>query len=73
VNFNFADKKQHFSYNLNQCTTMTTLTLDARLGLGLKISIQQLQHLKLLHVTGLQLEQHILQELADNPMRLSKI
>lgn len=52
---------------------MTTLTLDARLGLGLKISIQQLQHLKLLHVTGLQLEQHILQELADNPMRLSKI
>ncbi len=47
---------------------MIGLGLGLELGLEQKLTPQQVQYLKLLQLTGLQLEQHISQELEMNPM-----
>jgi DNA-directed RNA polymerase specialized sigma54-like protein len=44
------------------------LSIGFELGLEQKLTPQQVQYLKLLQLTGLQLEQHISQELEMNPM-----
>ncbi|TAE31539.1 MAG: RNA polymerase sigma-54 factor [Candidatus Kapaibacterium sp.] len=47
---------------------MIGLGLGLELGLEQKLTPQQVQYLKLLQLTGLQLEQHISQEMEMNPM-----
>jgi DNA-directed RNA polymerase specialized sigma54-like protein len=47
---------------------MIGLGLGLELGLEQKLTPQQVQYLKLLQLTGLQLEQHLHQELEMNPM-----
>jgi RNA polymerase sigma-54 factor len=47
---------------------MMNLSVGFELGLEQKLTPQQVQYLKLLQMTGLQLEQHIHQELEMNPM-----